>query len=520
MLKAEGYNKQNQRINPMKNSIKIATLMLSLFLLSATLSIAEVIVHQAIGIPESKDYQVWVNNNEVYTGIAGGRMWPYSFCRFDFDEPVTIRVKALRAIKWLDVLPSILEIEHKTIDDYTFEFKLEKPEDLTFFLNNDKRNVLHILTNYPEKERPNPSDKNVLYYKGGETYEVGVLDLKDNQTLYIESGARLKGMVRMKNVKNVKIMGRGMIEGTDNKSTCSGPECDEPWRMIYMENSENIRIEGITVFNSLKWTIHPYACKNLEIDNINILNWNFGSDGIDVSACQQVKITNSVLRTNDDCVVLKSLSLSPDSYYPNPRIKNPDVKDILVEGCTVWNMPYGNPFEIGFELRCDRVGDIIFRDCDVLMQDDRGAVFTIHNSDNAVVENVLYENIRVENADLCTSSKMFDLAILYSVWSYDKFNDKDSIAKYRFNDSWDNLLPVLPGKEEFHASHRGQIRNIIFKDVQIIDRGLPYSVIQGFDKDHLVEGVVFENITVNGKKVENEKQLKLFTQFGKNIKIK
>ena len=122
----------------MNNAVKITTIMLSLFLLSALPSLAKVTHHKAHGIPESKDFQVWVNNNEVFTGHGGGLRWPYSFCRFDFDEPVTVRVKALRSIKWLDILPSILGVEHKTIDDYTFEFKLEKPEDLSFFLNNDK----------------------------------------------------------------------------------------------------------------------------------------------------------------------------------------------------------------------------------------------------------------------------------------------------------------------------------------------------------------------------------------------
>ena len=72
-----------------------------------------------------------------FNRISGER--GYSFCAFDFDEPVNIRVKAKRAIKWLEILPSILKTEHRTIDDFTFEFKLEQPEDLTFFLNNDKK---------------------------------------------------------------------------------------------------------------------------------------------------------------------------------------------------------------------------------------------------------------------------------------------------------------------------------------------------------------------------------------------
>jgi hypothetical protein len=480
----------------------------------------EIVSHRGPDIPESKDFRVWVNGSEMFTGQAGNNNWKYSFCAFDFSEPVTIKIGFNKSIKWVDIMPSILKIEHKTIDDHTFEFTLDKPKKITILINNDRKNALHILTNLPEKSRPNPNDKNVLFYKAGKTYDVGVLDLKDNQTLYIESGARLKGMVRIKDSKNVKIAGRGMIDGTDNKARSNDPGSNEPFRLIYMDHSENIKIEGITLFNSLRWTVHPYACKNLEIDNINIVNWNYGSDGFDISGCQNVKVKNSFFRTNDDCIVIKSLSLGDKMYYPNPRIKNPDVKDILVQGCTLWNMAYGNAFDIGFELRCDRVGDIIFRDCDVLMQEGRGAVFSIHNSDNAMVENVLFDDIRIENANQTYSHKLFDIAILFSVWSYDKFTDRKMIAKYRYNDAWDNLLPVLPGKEKFHASHRGHVRDIHFRNIQVLDGKFPYSVINGYDPDHIVDNVTFENISVQGRKINNAKDLKLFSKYAENILFK
>ena len=188
-----------------------------------------------------------------------------------------------------------------------FEFQLQEPKKITIIINNDRKHTLHLLTNLPEKNRPNPNDKNVLFYKAG-TYDIGILDLKDNQTLYLESGARLKGMVRIKNAKNVKITGRGMIDGADNKAEHNDPGGNDPWRLIYMDHSENIRIEGITLFNSHKWTMHCYACKGVEVDNINIVNWDFGSDGFDISASQDVKVKNSFFRTNDDCIVLKSIS--------------------------------------------------------------------------------------------------------------------------------------------------------------------------------------------------------------------
>tara|TARA_S200000501_G_scaffold12712_1_gene11238 strand:- start:1530 stop:3047 length:1518 start_codon:yes stop_codon:yes gene_type:complete len=481
---------------------------------------AQVVKYQTPGLPESSDFMIWVNDQKVFTTKAGGDYrGSYSFANFDFNDSVKIRVKAKHAIKWLDIMPSILKIKSKTIDDYTFEFTLDKPRKITILLNNDKRNVLHLLTNSIEEKTVDPKEDNVLYYKGGKIYDIGVLDLKDNQTLYVEGGARLKGMVRIRDAKNVKILGRGIIDGTDNKSSGNGRFKDEPWRLIYIENSSNIEIKGITLYNSLKWTLHPYNVNDLHIDNINIVNWDYGSDGIDLSSCRDVKISNSFLRTNDDCIAVKAISFDKKMHYPNPRIQNPNIKNILVEGCTFWNMEYGNVFDIGFELRCEKISDLTFRNCDVLIQEGRGSVFTIHNSDNALVEDVLFEDIRVENADLASNSKLIDISILFSIWSYDKFEDSEMIKKYRYNDSWDNLIPVLPGKEAFHASHRGHVKNITLRNIQVLDGKLPYSVFNGFDKDHIIEGVVIENMTVSGKKIKTKEDLKLYTKFTKNIII-
>ena len=503
------------------NYFKQKSLLTLVFLCALSIARSEVVPYTPAEIEQSRDYKVWVNNQEVFVGLAGNDHHGfYSFTTFDFTGSINIRVKVTKAVKWLDILPSGLHIPYKVIDDFTFEFHLDEPKKLTLFLNNERKDALHILTSRPESSKPDPNDKNVLYYQAGKVYNIGVLDLKDNQTLYIEGGARLKGMVRARNAKNIKILGRGMIDGSDNVSSGNAPETDQPWRLIYMEHSNNIEIEGITLFNSLRWTIHPYDCQVLEIHNIRVLNWNYGSDGTDLSSCQHVRITDSFYRTNDDCIVLKAIGFSDHMHYPNPRPINPDVRDITVENCVFWNMAYGNVIDIGFELRSNKIEDVVFRNCDVIMSEDRGAVFSIHNSDYATIENVLYENIRIENADMIHGHKLFDLAIVFSIWGYDKFEDPEMNSKYCYSDAWDNLLPVLPGTEAFHAQYRGHIRNIHFKNIQVLDGKFPYSIIQGFDENHLVDGVTFENITVKGTKIKNEKKLKLYKRFANSVVIK
>jgi hypothetical protein len=387
---------------------------------------------------------------------------------------------------------------------------------ITVLINGKMWKPLHLLAGFPEPDPPGQDDPGVLYFAAGEVYDVGILDLSDNQTLYIEGGATLRGMIRIRDASNVRILGRGMIDGSINTSNGNDPDGDEPWRLVYMDHSEHIEIEGITFYNSLRWTIHPYSCKDIKINNIRILNWNYGSDGIDVSACQHVHITRCFLHTNDDAVAVKALSFGENMFYPNPREPNMNVKNIVVEGCTVWNMDWGNAFEIGYELRCDTVSEIIFRDCDVLRQGGRGAVISIHNSDNAVVENILYEDIRIVNAESGgIGKKLFDLAIFYSLFSYDSY-----WGDINPNGHWDNLLsPWGPyGAAEF----RGKIRDVTFRDIQVMDENLAYSIIRGWDADHTIENVTFDNITYLGSHMSSKEDLnlQLFNEHHRNVLFK
>lgn len=456
------------------------------------------------GIAASTRFTVWVNGDTVFTGSAGDSYHGiYSFCTFDFTGQVTVRVHSVMEIRSLQILPTSKGIGFETIDPNTVEFTLTQPEMLTLKLNDRNSHLLHLLTSPPETDKPKPDDPNVLYYAGPAQYDIGILELQNNQTLYLEAGARLNGMVLIKDAQNLKIRGRGMIDGSVNQFEGNAPEGDQLWRLIYMLRSENIEIDGITLFNSPKWTIHLHSCKNLRINNIRIINWRYGTDGTDISACQDVEITRSFCRTNDDAIAIKALSFAPNALYPNPGIQNMDVKNILVEGCTVWNMSWGNVFEIGYELRCNQVSGIIFRDCDAIRQAGRGAVFSIHNADAAVVDDVLYEDIRVENIDAGKiGQKLFDLAIFYSLFSYDSY-----WGNIKPNEHWDNLLP--PSGQLGGPQFRGSISNITYRNIQVMDGSFPYSIFHGYDANHLIMGVYFDNIVIGGKTITSRDDLKL-----------
>ena len=271
-------------------------------------------------------------------------------------------------------------------------------------------------------------------------------------------------------------------------------------RLVRLWRCQQIDIEGITILNSPGWTLVLLDCDDVVIHDLRQVCWRTGSDGIDLVGTSHVRIRDCFLRNNDDNIVVKSFSVDPRTYYSQPG-PGRDVTDIVVERCVIWNMPWGNALEIGFELRCNTVNTITFRDCD-LIHVDRGAALSIHNGDQATVENITYDNIRVEDAP----HKLIDLAVFWSQYSTDKPATEDERAHQYMDGAWDGVLRVPPGQEAAHAGSRGHIRNILFRNVAVTDGQFPYSILFGYDAQHPVENVRFEGFTIHGRPIRSAKE--------------
>ncbi len=463
----------------------------ALLLLSGFL-FAEVVIHPPLpGFDRAGDFRVYVDGKESFVANAD----PFAFTMFDFEGKAEIVIETRNDVKWVDLRPLGDKIPVKW-SDRRISFTIDKPSQLSVELNGENERPLYIIANPLETKIPNFNAPNVMVFKAGETYEIKDYKVEDNQILYLEAGSLLKGMIHLDNVKNVKILGRGIIDGGMNE------EWDLP-RLLKMDYSEDILVEGVTFFNSLRWTVHPSNCKNVVIDNIKILNWDTGSDGVDINSSQNVTVKNSFLRCNDDCVVLKSMG--ERSYYPNEQMIAGNVDNILVENCVLWNMAWGNALEIGFELRSKEVKNIIFRDCDIINV-ERGAAISIHNGDWAHVHDVLYENIRIENAQ----HKIFDVAIFLSQYSYDRPADEEIRRQQYKHGAWDGVQIEVPKKEEFHKQFRGKISNITFRNISIMDGPVSFSLFVGYDDEHEIENVKIDNYRYYGRTARNIHEGRIF----------
>ncbi|MCM4164579.1 MULTISPECIES: glycoside hydrolase family 28 protein [unclassified Arenibacter] len=78
-------------------------------------------------------------------------------------------------------------------------------------------------------------------------------------------------------------------------------------QLIEMVNSNHIDISGITLKNAACWVQTYDRCTDLVIDRIQVDSdayWN--NDGMDISDCKNVRITNSYVNAADDGICLKS----------------------------------------------------------------------------------------------------------------------------------------------------------------------------------------------------------------------
>ncbi len=328
---------------------------------------------------------------------------------------------------------------------------------------------LYLFAELPETDVPDRADPRVRWIEAGRVHDLGLIELRSGETLYLEAGAIVRGTAQAVEAENVRVCGRGIL---DARHLPKG----EP-RMMLFDRCQNVRLEGITLVGPPSWMVVLGACEGAVVEGIKEIGWHVSSDGVDICGSRAVRVANCFLRNNDDCIAVKACGHPGD-----PLRFARDVEDVLVDGCTLYNDRAGNAMEVGFETRTASMRDIRFRNIDVIAAHGFGAVFSIHAGDRAEISNVRFEDIRVDHYfDL-----LVDFRVLESRWSRD--------------------------------SERGRIHSVLLKQIRCIaDRYNTLSVIGGFDADHRVEGVHFEDFQVGGKLVRSADDLNLYTRHASNI---
>lgn len=223
-----------------------------------------------------------------------------------------------------------------------------------------KDDVIFIFANRPETGPPVSESPDMIHLKPG--IHQRHIDLKTGQTLYMEAGAVLFGSINVWDAENVTIRGRGTVVyyGPQSEDHDDGWKHQKNWHPMTTHNVRGLTVSGITfVGRSRTWSVQTHTTFDAVFDNIKIIAvnpQNINGDGIDWYGGGRAKVTNSLIRSMDDCFAFFTEDSSLDMWGEKQTTKG-EVKDIAIENCVLWTT-LANIFRIGFngqELVTDRI---------------------------------------------------------------------------------------------------------------------------------------------------------------------
>ena len=483
-----------------------------------------------------EDYSVKINGKKAELNTARvsahplNRRWPghqrgieqselVNFLSFAADEPIVIEIEPSQSFESFAVRP--LESSAKA-----------KREGEKIILNIDKAGyytvepygrsrALHIFVDEQADFGIDKNDPNVIYFGEGE-HDVGDIELKSGQTLFIDEGAVVYATVFANDAENIKILGHGILDNSKNKEEIlfevDGDNNDVDVgnairrHFISFDYCKNILIDGVTLRDSLVYNIRPAGCEDIVIRNVKLIgNWRYNSDGIDMHNCKNVLIDNCFIRTFDDSICAKGFGAWEDGE--KMMLHNGKMHDVfcdlLVKNCVIWN-DWGKCFEIGAECCADKMCDIKF--CDSAIIHVNGAPLDCYNIDYADVHDIIYENISIEYDDVIPDSKIQKL----DSQRYEDFDhDPDFVPR---------LISVIVGYHHEYSggkTRRGRARRFTFKNIRLYGRQKIKLCARGYDAEHTSEDILIENLYRNGEKINDfDQTITEFNEFTKNIRIK
>ena len=260
-------------------------------------------------------------------------------------------------------------------------------------------------------------------------------------------------LVVAKDAKNVTIQGRGTIDGqgknwyehTDVEPRWMVKKIDRPSPMVEFENCENVKIRDITLTNAAGWTLHTFNSKQIHIDGIRLINNLYGpnNDGIDVTGCEDVMISNCYVKTCDDAICIKTTEDSEETH--NVTVTN----CVMQTTCVALKMGETSK----------EISDITFSNC-VITKSSRA--FGIYATWGGTISNVLIDNIVCNTNAPLVLNRPFQLA----AWdTFDKEGKRVRKGGHIKNVTISNFNATTEGRILITANQECTIENVICRDL-------------------------------------------------------
>ena len=205
-----------------------------------------------------------------------------------------------------------------------------------------RHKALVVVANRPDRDVPDRRDPKVKWMDPGLHREN--ISLSSGETLYLAPGAVVEG--NLSAVGNgITVRGRGIFSGIPwKKKAGPGAYC---WHL----QGRDICVRDLVFASGWSWSVVVMDSEDVLLDSIRVLGGHvLEDDAVDVCRSKHIRIRNSFLRSQDDCVAAKW-----------------KVSDLLVENCTLWT-DAANGVRIGWECDAKEGGfeNLTFRNIDML----------------------------------------------------------------------------------------------------------------------------------------------------------
>ena len=279
--------------------------------------------------------------------------------------------------------------------------------------------------------------------KGGQVlltdgvYMTGTIVLKGNVDLHIDRNAVLLGspdcndypefdkahvnvqklprhrgaaMIYAEECENISITGMGKIDANGYSFV---KECEPyhwgwrfkrldlptPPRVVFFAGCKNILVEDITMINQpAGWSYWIHDCDYVNFDKVKILaDAEFpNNDGIHINSSRNVTVSNSVISTGDDCIIVRANNISLK--------ENKICEKVTISNCTLTS--HTNAIRIGW------LNDGIIRNCvfsNLAINETRtGITITLpsrpinepladEGREDTLIENMVFSNITMDS---------------------------------------------------------------------------------------------------------------------------
>ncbi|MCX7987295.1 MAG: glycosyl hydrolase family 28 protein [Bacteroidales bacterium] len=352
--------------------------------------------------------------------------------------------------------------------------------------------------------------------KGGGTVYVpagifvtGTIELKSNVNLELESGAILRGSPDIKHYKpytsplfnvpthyglifayqahNVSITGRGAIDGNEEaffmwdrpkkiewgglvytrqkenfRKVESGigdgpvePKQDRPRQMIIFSQCKNVLVKDVQIIKSPFWSLHFADCDGVIATGLKI--WGSlvvpNNDGIDITSCNNVIVSDCDIRTGDDAIVITGYAYHFElpGYY-NLRHAS---ENIVVTNCNLQSRSSG--IRVGFQ-------------------------------DQNSVKNIHFSNINITNSNRGIGIFVRDEGSLENI----TFSQITIFTRLHTGDWWGHGEPIhISAVKGTESGKLGKIKNVSFRDITCVGEN---GILLFGSEGSTIEDITFENL--------------------------